>query len=444
MVCLQILSKVLKSKDPAIILNNDLTENYFIGYEDYYNYIMAHYKQFGNVPDIATFLERFDDFEILEVEESDNYLVDKIREEHLYSQMVPLLQNTANLLTNETSVEALEYLRLQINSLETASRCNGIGIVSHPEIRFQEYEEKKDSETPWMLTTGFPELDDAIGGLALGEEFVVIVARTNQGKSWVLTKIATHIWGLGYNIGYISPEMSASSIGYRFDTLNEHFSNTALTRGYEVEDYPDYVERLSKEEHDIIVATPIDFNKRITVSKLRNFCLQHNLDVLCVDGITYLADERYKHGDSKTISLTNISEDLMELSVELGIPILTVVQANRGATGADVDVPELENIRDSDGIAQNATKVISIRLNGQYLNLVVKKNRNGAVNVKFSYKWDIDHGTFEFSNTYMDASTATEKDTNTSYSERTSKPPVENKQPIRAASRNTANIFGQY
>ena len=61
--------------------------------------------------------------------------------------------------------------------------------------------------------------------------------------------------------------------------------------------------------------------------------------------------KRYKKGDNKTISLINISEDLMALSIELGIPILVVVQSTRGGVkNADSEgTPELENIRDSDG-----------------------------------------------------------------------------------------------
>ena len=37
-----------------------------------------------------------------------------------------------------------------------------------------------------------------------------------------------HSWQLGYNVGLISPEMSATKIGYRFDTLVNHFSNKNL------------------------------------------------------------------------------------------------------------------------------------------------------------------------------------------------------------------------
>ena len=56
---------------------------------------------------------------------------------------------------------------------------------------------------------------------------------------------------------------------------------------------------------------------------------KNKLDILGIDGITYLTDERYKKGDNRTTMLTNISEDLISLSIELKIPIIVVVQSNR-------------------------------------------------------------------------------------------------------------------
>ena len=83
MVALQIISKILATKDLSIIENNLLTEDYFVGYTDEYNYILSHNKEYGSVPDKATFLSKFD-IELVDVTESDRYLVDTIREEYLY------------------------------------------------------------------------------------------------------------------------------------------------------------------------------------------------------------------------------------------------------------------------------------------------------------------------------------------------------------------------
>ena len=122
------------------------------------------------------------------------------------------------------------------------------------------------------------------------------------------------------------------------------------------------------------------------------------LDIVGIDGLTYMSDERHKRGDNKTIMLTNISEDLITLSNELKVPVLVAVQSNRGGViqGEEMGTPEIENIRDSDGIAQNATKVISIRQNQDKIDLAVKKHRDGKVGDTFSYYWDANVGSFEF------------------------------------------------
>ena len=197
-------------------------------------------------------------------------------------------------------------------------------------------------------------------------------------------------------MGYISPEMSPDRIGYRFDTVNKNFSNRNLMWGREEEGYEQYIAELDGKP--FIVATPQDFQKKITVSKLKHFCQSHKLDILAIDGITYLTDERYRKGDSKTTTLTNISEDLHGLSLELGIPVLVAVQSNRGGVrGRDEDgTPELENIRDSDGIAQKATKVIALRQTGAGLEFGIKKHRDGEMGGKLLYFWNIDKGEFTY------------------------------------------------
>lgn len=442
MICLvglQILNKILKSKDPSIIINNDLTESHFISCEHYYNFIMNHYRRWGNVPDMTTFLDEFEDFQPMDVAESDEFLVDKIQEEFLYAKLVPVLQQSANLIQSN-SVDAFEFLKASLNTLTPKTGSYGVDIIAQAEERYEEYVNKQNAETPWMMPTGFKELDDVVGGFSKGEEFVVIVARTNQGKSWILGKIATHNWKVGFNVGYISPEMSANAIGYRFDSLNEHFSNTDLFRGIEITSYADYIQDLKKNaKHRFQVATPMDFNKRITVSKLRAFCLQCNLDMLCIDGITYLSDERYKKGDNKTTSLTNISEDLMELSVELKIPIIVVVQANRSGAGLEEGVPELESIRDSDGISHNASKVISLRQTNGKLMMEVKKNRNGPVNVKLVYDWNIDIGEFKYNSSPNEFHVS--ESSQSKYTNNAPKDTPVNKQPLRRAANTGAVVF---
>ena len=400
MVALQIISKILNTKDYSIIEKNNLTKDYFIEYQDEIEFIFNHIKEYGTVPDKASFLSKFD-LELVDVQESDRYLVDTIREEYLYYKSIPVIQKAAELLQTNSN-EAAQYLISAMNDLKPTYSA-GVDIIADADLRYEQFLERKQNQDNWFFTTGFEELDDLIHGIQRGEELIVLFARINNGKSWILEKICVHVWQLGFQIGYISPEMGPNSIGYRFDTLHNNFSNTGLMWGKnDVEEtaYKDYIDELKHRDNKFLVATPKDFGNEITVSKLRIWIKQFKLDLIAIDGITYMTDERYKRGDNKTTSLTNISEDLMSLSVELGVPILIVAQANRGGVAMseeDDGTPELDKIKDSDGMGANASKVIALRqLKDNVLCLQIKKQRFGPVGGKLNYSWDINTGTFTY------------------------------------------------
>lgn len=408
MVSLQIISKILHTKNTSFLQNNCLTKDYFVGYENEYDFITNHISKYGTVPDVATFLATFPDIELVEVTESDKYLVDTIREEYLYYKSVPIVQKVAELLKTDANAAA-EYMVSAINDLQPNYELGGIDIIAEAESRYEQFIERKEHQENWFFTTGFEELDDLIHGIQRTEEFMLIFARTNQGKSWVLEKMCTHVWQLGFNVGYISPEMTPNSIGYRFDTLYQNFSNKGLMWGKDEvidEEYKSYIDTLREKSNKFLVATPKDFNRQITVSKLKNWKEQYNLDLIAVDGIKYMTDERYKRGDSLTVSLTNISEDLMSLSNDVGVPIIVVAQANRTGVKDDTQegTPELDSVRDSDGIAQNASKVLSIRQKKDgVLEIGVKKQRFGPVGGKLLYHWDINVGDFSYIPSETDA-----------------------------------------
>ena len=399
MVSLQIISKILATKDSSILEDNLLTRDYFVGYENEYDFLVQHEKDYGDVPDKATFLSKFPDVELVEVTESDKYLVDTIREEYLYYKSVPVVQKIAELLKTDSNAAA-EYMIHAVKELQPTYRLGGTDIISQAEERYKQFKDRKENQDEWFFTTGFEELDDLIHGIQREEELFVIFARTNQGKSWVLEKICTHIWEIGFNVGYISPEMGANSVGYRFDTLHQNFSNRGLMWGkddIDEEKYLKYINTLKTTKNQFVVATPVDFDRKITITKLRNWVKENKLDILAIDGIKYLSDERYKRGDNLTTSLTNISEDLMALSIELHVPVLVVVQSNRsGVVAEDEDeTPDLESIRDSDGISHNASKVLSLRQTKDgVLKMGIKKSRFGSVGGKLNFQWDIDTGEF--------------------------------------------------
>ena len=405
----QVITRIIDGKDYSFIEDNHLTREKFPGYEEEYDFIIEYYQKYNVIPDDTTFQARFKEFEFVEVNTPDDALLDALDDVYASSQVQKFRTKLDELLSEQGGIEALNFLKNHATDVpDVNEKIQSHDIIEAVDNRVTHSQDVSQHISDWFIPTGFAELDADINGFQRGDELVVLFARTNQGKSWIAEKIASYMSEIGYKVGYFSPEMNELDIGYRFDTLHGHLSNNAMRLGrfddeFSIDDYTNYAETVKKLTGKLYVTRPKDFARKVTVSKLKQWIKSDNLDALFIDGITYLTDERFKKGDSKTISLTNISEDLMDLSSEMRIPIIVIVQANRGGISekGSTDTPELENIRDSDGIAQNASIVYAIKQlrtsdGDTFLIFDNKKMRGGEVGKSYKYRWKINTGEFEW------------------------------------------------
>ena len=128
MVVLQCINKIIQTGNYDIVINNNLSKEMFLSYENEFEFIDNFYKKYGKVPDKETFLTQFQQFQLLEVNETEKYLVDKINEEYLYYKAVPVVQTLAEKL-KVNSNEAVEYLLEQIPQLTSVQQTEGIDII---------------------------------------------------------------------------------------------------------------------------------------------------------------------------------------------------------------------------------------------------------------------------------------------------------------------------
>lgn len=401
-VQIQAITQIIESGSLDWVIDNGITEKYFDGYREEFKYILDHYNQYGNVPDRLTFQDKFREFEETlygNMNEAESYLIDKLTEEAMFRELCPVTQKFNEMATSGKSHESLDYIIPEFDRIreEYSRRDKTVSINRTAFNRYEDYYNQTQSSEPYMYGTGFEELDSLIGGLRKSEELAVIYARTGNCKTWILNKMLQYNFHLGRTVGVFSPEMSATTYGKRFDTLEGHFDNHLITSGRmipNVDDYKEYALAMSsKSGAEYFYCNPATFNNHTTVSELRKWVKKHNIQILGIDGISYMTDERYCKGDSRTMQLTHISEDLMQMSIEMQIPIIVVAQANR--TGVSENTPELDSIRDSDGISHNATLAISSKMTDTILTLKITKNRYGKVGDKVKYRFNVNNGVFE-------------------------------------------------
>ena len=206
--------------------------------------------------------------------------------------------------------------------------------------------------------------------------------------------------------------MNSIDLEIRIDTFNGKFSNRAIEDGDMVVGYDDYLNRLAQSPDKLFIADMNDFRGRITMQKVKAFCKEKQLQALFIDGLTYIHPEFYIKGMTDAERQGQIAQELLALSNELGIPVVTAIQARRrsGEKKEEETLSDSESIYGSYIVAQVATRVLSINKNKESsaVTLYLSKNRYGVDNRKYIYLYDYDRLTFNYVHTLDEIKLSTE------------------------------------
>ena len=406
---LQVLNKVLQTKDFSLIELNNLTEDFFFNYRAEFNYIKNHYEKYQSVPDKLTFISIFPEFDIIEVTEPDNYLIEQLYKDYNSSFIASRFNQIKKLIEEDKTDEAVAYLVNSVDNLHQGSAIQSHDLLSDTS-RYDRYLERVANHDKYYIRTGFPELDNIIGGLDRENENMVIAARTGIGKTWTLLIMAAAAVQQGLRVGIYSGEMSVDKVGYRIDTIIGGINNNVITRGIDTSvqmQYKNYLENLKKGIYSkdgrgaLKVLTPNDIAGPATVAALRAFVDKEHLEILFIDQYSLLEDtSRTQSGHER---VANISKAVKNLQVMKRIPIVSVAQMNR--TKNDDGEKDTSQIGLSDRIGQDATCVIMLDREREYLDeqktqvkddkliMNITKARDGGTG-KLVYKANFNTGKF--------------------------------------------------
>lgn len=393
MVQLQVLNKILEDKDVSIITSNNLSVDYFSDYKNEFNYILNHINTYGNIPDKTTFLNIFPDFEIIQVDESLNFLLEELYKDRNTRYLATSFNKVRDQLMNNDLDAAMQTYKSIYDGLSQSTNIQCVDITKDIS-RYDAYEDRLHNFDKYYISTGFPQLDNIVGGWDKEEELALIMARTNVGKSQMLVKCAAAALEQGLTVGMYSGEMSERKVGYRFDTMISNISNGSLIHGNEgiKNQYKHYIEGLpNRFKGAFKVLTPRMINGPAGVGALRAFIEREKLDILFVDQHSLLEDDRKARNPVEKAA--NISRDLKNLQVMTHVPIISAVQQNRSDTENGITAA---NVAQSDRIAQDATMILALEKKDDILTMYLIKSRDSENGKKFKYEVDFNHGTFKY------------------------------------------------
>ena len=393
MIQCQFINHILSSRDYSLLTLNNFTSEYFSDYINEFNFITRHISEYGNIPDKETFINKFPDFDLIEVNENPKYLIEELCEDRNKRFLAQTFNEIRNHINNGKTDAAMAVFNTASQNIAKGVHLESFDIINDTS-RYDLYVEKSQDFSKYYVKTGFDELDELIGGWDRNEELGTVVARPGVGKSWVILKIATAALKQGLRVGLYSGEMSEVKVGYRFDTLAGHISNSSIIHGNEKIqiEYKKYIDSLKDRFTGCLkVLTPNMINGPAGVTALRAFIEKENLDILCVDQHSLLEDDR--KAKNPVEKAANISRDLKNLQVMKKIPIIAVSQQNRSA--AD-EGPSTANVAQSDRISQDSTVIIFLEQKDGILTLNLVKSRDAVNGKKIHYTCDFDKGIFNF------------------------------------------------
>jgi replicative DNA helicase len=257
------------------------------------------------------------------------------------------------------------------------------------------YENIKELEKPSRnkgeisgLSTGFKSIDAKLLGLQPGQ-FIIIAARPGVGKtSLVLNWAVNSSKQSGLPVAIFSYEMRCSELSMRILSSESNVDS----RRIRLKDFQDQDLRNMASAVQTLSGLPIYINDAgsTTVIDIRSQCRkiksEQGLGLIVIDYLQLMQPHIRKPVREQEIA--EISRSLKQLSNELECPIIALSQLNRSAEGRSDKRPQLQDLRESGSLEQDADIVCLIHREDMHdqnttkrgiAELIVAKNRAGEV-----------------------------------------------------------------
>lgn len=405
----QIINTILTNRDFSIITSNGLDSSFFPGYETEFKFIEEHIEKYRRIPDETTFLNKFPDFPLFDIDEAEQAMVFAIKESKGYELLAPALREVDE-LAKSNSIEAAKAMRDKAEEIMQAISLmrfqGGLDMAKDANVRYEEYLRRVALKGQLGSLFGIAPFDKATGGI-WENDFVGVLGRPGQGKSWIMEYLLMQPWRhQNKSVLLFSLENPKDVVGYRFDTLLDHFSNFSLMIGSEVtdwedgrpkrdtEDYHAYILALGEIETRFEVFDSSDSMSGFTIEEILSIADEKKPDIIAIDQLSLIkASKQFRTIRESYIHITRTCRRYVN---EKKRPIYLACQAGRDAVkngkGKETNTPELQHIAESDSVGQDATKIISITQAEGILKVSLKKNTLGRSNLDAIFAWDIDRG----------------------------------------------------
>ena len=238
-----------------------------------------------------------------------------------------------------------------------------------------------------LIKTGFKNIDDRLNGFKDGD-LIVVAGRPGMGKTTWALNIATNNILNAKTVLIFSLEMTNEQLIKKIISSESGLSMKSLLTGNltasEWNKFNSIEETLSASSLYVYDKSPITIET--LVNKTKAIQSIKDIDLIVVDYLQLLmtSNKAPSNSDSRAASMTYISNLLKGLAKDVGCPVISLSQLNRGVEARVDKRPVLSDLRDSGSIEQDADMVIMLyreeyydSLNTGLAEVIIRKNRLG-------------------------------------------------------------------
>jgi replicative DNA helicase len=234
------------------------------------------------------------------------------------------------------------------------------------------------------VTTGIDTVDDMVPVIRPGH-LIVLAARPSMGKSLLAGIIARHVATNYGPVAFFALEMTRDEVIERLIASESDTFAGKITRGdLSHHDWP----RIRQTAAELRkVPLYIDDDSRLSPQMLKAKCRRiPGLRMIVVDHLGLMDPGRRAENRNQEVSI--ISRSLKQIAKDLNVPVLALSQLNREAAKRSDKRPEMQDIRDSGSVEQDADGIWFLHRENYYTKdpatanhaeLIIAKQRGGQI-----------------------------------------------------------------
>jgi replicative DNA helicase len=286
--------------------------------------------------------------------------IQMVKESSKKRQIMRVCSDVVDLAGSQDIEETLSILKDLVRSnheksTEKDSRTLLTEVYSEIERRSNE----KDFEVG--IPTGFPSIDEKIGGLE-AKTLTYIIARPSVGKTALAIAMAENMSKLNRGkVLFFSLEMGDRQIMRRMLASESNVFLSRIRHGNIQDGQWDALIQSGNELKDVdmmILDSSKYKNIETLVSKTESVAIDDKISCVFVDHVQLMRGKQ-KFG-SRHLEISYISDLLKSLAKDLDIPVVGLCQLNRGVEKRTNKRPQLEDMKESGDLEQDADNVIGI------------------------------------------------------------------------------------